>query len=104
MLEPEDCIGIEATDYLIEQGFIVWAEDDLRLTSVLLAFTIVWVHNRRIFDDFRFFRGFPWLFIKILFFLLFFFRIFMGARGSLFFFIFFRFSAVFHFWVPSTCV
>ena len=26
MFEPEDCIGIEATDYLIEQGFTCFAE------------------------------------------------------------------------------
>ena len=28
MLEPGECIGIEATDYLIEQGFIAWAESE----------------------------------------------------------------------------
>ena len=26
MFEPEECIGIEATDYLIEQGFTCFAE------------------------------------------------------------------------------
>ena len=26
MFEPEECIGIEATDYLIEQGFTAYAE------------------------------------------------------------------------------
>ena len=26
MFEPEECIGIEATDYLIEQGFTAFAE------------------------------------------------------------------------------
>ena len=26
MFEPEECIGIEATDYLIEQGFACFAE------------------------------------------------------------------------------
>ena len=28
MFEPEDCIGIEATDYLIEQGFTAFAESE----------------------------------------------------------------------------
>ena len=28
MFEPEECIGIEATDYLIEQGFMAWAESE----------------------------------------------------------------------------
>ena len=26
MFEPEECVGIEATDYLIEQGFIAFVE------------------------------------------------------------------------------
>ena len=28
MFEPEECIGIEATDYLIEQGFTAFAESE----------------------------------------------------------------------------
>ena len=28
MFEPEECIGIEATDYLNHQGFIAWVESE----------------------------------------------------------------------------
>ena len=28
MFEPEECIGIEATDYLNDQGFIAWVESE----------------------------------------------------------------------------